>query len=135
MLRHNSLVLTVDGNGIQLAPNQGPLQNLTMEYNYVVGGGFTLRWGVDGGALRHNRFGRDAAFGPEAVYAGGKFDDIRDNRFADDGAVVPTGSMKTLATVTGMAVELPTPGGPATIPNSNCPATSVCARSGSGRWR
>lgn len=94
MLRHNSLVLTVDGNGIQLAPNQGPLQNLTMEYNYVVGGGFTLRWGVDGGALRHNRFGRDAAFGPVTVYAGGKFDDTRDNRFADDGAVVPTGSMK-----------------------------------------
>ncbi len=88
ILRHNSLVASREANGIQLAPDQGELKDLTMEYNYVSGGGIILRWGVDGGKLRHNRFGRDFQFSAMTIYTGGSIDEVKDNRFADDGEVV-----------------------------------------------
>lgn len=91
ILRHNSLVASREANGIQLAPDQGELKNLTMEYNYISGGSIILRWGVDGGKLRYNRFGRDFEFSAMTIYATGRIDEVKDNRFANDGSVIKNG--------------------------------------------
>ncbi|MFK7985209.1 MAG: hypothetical protein AB8I08_04185 [Sandaracinaceae bacterium] len=89
IVRHNSLVISVDANGIQLAANTAPLTDLVFEYNFLSGGGYILRWGVDGGRVCHNRFGA-STFGPMTVYTGGRFDAVCDNRLASDGSTIGT---------------------------------------------
>ena len=85
VVRHNTLMLPLDANGVMTGSSQGPLRDMTIEYNYITGGGFGMRWGSDGGVLRHNRYGV-FTFGPLHIYA--PVDDLRDNRFVDGGGVV-----------------------------------------------